>query len=98
MSRCSLFIGQEYTEAEYIVFTFICLVCLFWFAIFVFVCLIIKIIEAPTEVAIRKSIALESHLFSLCLTHLFLTTSLTCSLVTISLSSEVLFLCCLLAN
>ena len=69
-----------------------------WLAIFVFVSLIIKIIKAPTEVAIRRSIALESTLFAWWLTHLFLTTSVTCLLVTISLSFEVLFLWWLLTD
>ena len=43
-----------------------------WLAIFVFVCLIIRIIKAQTEVAIRRTIALESTLFAWWLKHLFL--------------------------
>ena len=69
-----------------------------WLAIFVYVCLIIKIIKAPTEVAIRRKIALESTLLVWCSTHLSLTTSLTCLWVTISLFCEVLLLCCLLTD
>ena len=49
-----------------------------WLSMFVFVCLIIQIIQPPTEVSIRWNIALESTLFAWWLTHLFLTTSVTC--------------------
>ena len=61
MISCSLFSGQEYAEAGWDVYSLICLV---WLAIFVLVCLIIQIIKAPTEVDIRRSIALESTLFA----------------------------------
>ena len=48
---------------------------------------------ASTKVAISRSIALESTCFTWWLTHLFLTSSLTCLWVTISLSCKVLFPC-----
>ena len=68
-----------------------------WWAISVAVCLIVGIIKAPTEVTMRISISLESTLFAWWLTHLLLTTLVTWLVVTISLSSEVHFLCFLLS-
>ena len=48
-----------------------------WWGISVAVCLIVGIIKAQTEVAMRISIALESTLLAWWLTHLLLTTSVT---------------------